>query len=118
MVMFVDSASRLQRPYGASEKSRAAIFYVVKYLKADMGVPRAFRTDNGTEYSNSMPGYIDTIPTIYIFIRHLQHQDIDGHLVTCCDYIYILCGHTYIMNVTDRQFFWRSPSTARTRTIH
>ena len=54
VVMFVDSASRLQRPYGACEKSTAAIFYVVKYLKADMGVPRAFRTDNGTEYSNSM----------------------------------------------------------------
>ena len=37
-------------------------------------------------------------------------------MVTCCDYIYILGGHTYIMNVTDRQFFWRSPSTARTST--
>ena len=41
VVMFVDSASRLQRPYGVREKSAAAI-------------PRAFRTDNGTEYSNSM----------------------------------------------------------------
>ena len=38
-------------------------------------------------------------------------------MVTCCDYIYILCGDTYIMNVTERQMFWRSPSTARTRTI-
>ena len=26
-------------------------------------------------------------------------------MVTCCDYIYILCGVTYIMNVTERQFF-------------
>ena len=53
VVMFVDSASRLQRPYGAREKSAAAIFYVAKRFVADM-VPRAFFTDNGTEYSNSM----------------------------------------------------------------
>ena len=39
-------------------------------------------------------------------------------MVTCCDYIYILCGDTYIMNVMERRFFLRSPSTARTRTIH
>ena len=52
--MFVDSASRLQRPYGMREKSAAAILSVVKRFVADMGVPRAFRTDNGTEYSNSM----------------------------------------------------------------
>ena len=25
-------------------------------------------------------------------------------MVTCCDYIYILCGDTYIMNVTERHF--------------
>ena len=54
MVIFVDNASRLQRPYGAREKSAAAICSVVKHFKADMGVPRAFRTDNGTEYLNSM----------------------------------------------------------------
>ena len=54
VVMFVDSASRLQRPYGVREKSAAAILSVVKRFVADMGVPRAFRTDNGTEYSNSM----------------------------------------------------------------
>ena len=52
--MFVDSASRLQRPYGVREKSAAAILAVVKHFVADMGVPRAFRTDNGPEYSNSM----------------------------------------------------------------
>ena len=52
--MFVDSASRLQRPYGVREKSGAAIISVVKHFVADMGVPRAFRTDTGTEYSNSM----------------------------------------------------------------
>ena len=52
--MFVDSASRLQRPYGVHEKSAAAIISVVKRFVADMGVPRAFRTENGTEYSNSM----------------------------------------------------------------
>ena len=38
----------------AREKSVAAIFYVVKRFVADMGVPRAFRTENGTEYANSM----------------------------------------------------------------
>ena len=52
--MFIDSASRLQRPYGARKKSAATIFYVVKRFVADMGVPRAFRTDNGTKHSNSM----------------------------------------------------------------
>ena len=54
VVMFVDSASRLQRPYGVREKSAAAILSVVKRFAADIGVPRAFHTDNGTEYSNSM----------------------------------------------------------------
>ena len=52
--MFVDSALRLQRPYGTREKSAAAILSVVKRFVADMGVPRAFRTDSGTEYSNSI----------------------------------------------------------------
>ena len=51
VVMFVDS---LQRPYGVREKSAAAILSVVKRFVADMGLLRAFRTDNGTEYSNSM----------------------------------------------------------------
>ena len=49
VVMFVDSASRLQRPYGVREKSAAAILSVVKRFVASMGVPRAFDTDNGTE---------------------------------------------------------------------
>ena len=47
VVMFVDSASRLQRPCGGREKSAAAILSVVKRFVADMGVPRAFRTDSG-----------------------------------------------------------------------
>ena len=54
VVMFVDSASRLQRPCGVREKSAAAILSVVKRFVADMGAPRAFRTDSGTEYSNIM----------------------------------------------------------------
>ena len=54
VVMFVDSTSRLQRPYGVREKSAAANLSFVKRFVADMGVPRAFRTNNGTEYSNSM----------------------------------------------------------------
>ena len=52
--MFVDSASSLQWPYSVREKSAAAILSVVKRFVEDMGVPRAFRTDIGTEYSNSM----------------------------------------------------------------
>ena len=53
VVMFVDSASRFQRPYGTRDKSAPAILGVVQWFVADMGVPRAFRTDNGTEYTNS-----------------------------------------------------------------
>ena len=52
-VMFVDSASRFQRPYGTWDKSASATLGVVQRFVADMGVPRAFRTDNGTEYTNS-----------------------------------------------------------------
>ena len=52
MVMFVDSASRLQRPYGTRDKSAEAILAVVKRFIAGMGVPRAFRSDNGSEYTN------------------------------------------------------------------
>ena len=52
--MFVDSASGLQRPYGVREKSATAILSVVKRFVADIGVPRAFSTDNRTDYSNSM----------------------------------------------------------------
>ena len=52
--MSVYSSSRLQRPYGVREESAVAIVSVVKRFVADMGVPRTFRTDIGTEYSNSM----------------------------------------------------------------
>ena len=52
IVMLVDSTSHLQRPYGTRDKSAAAILAVVKRFIADMGVPRAFRSDNGTEYTN------------------------------------------------------------------
>ena len=54
VLMFVDSALRLQRLYGAREKSAVAIFLVVKRFVADMEVPHAFCADNGSEYSNSM----------------------------------------------------------------
>ena len=53
VVMFVDSASRFQRPYGTRDKSASAIFGVVKHFVTDIGIPRAFRTDNGAEYTNS-----------------------------------------------------------------
>ena len=52
VVMFVDSASRLQRPYGTRDKTAAAVLAVVKHFIADMGVPRAFRSNNGREYTN------------------------------------------------------------------
>ena len=50
--MFVDSASRPHRPYGTRDKSAAAILAVLKRFIADMGVPRAFRSDKGAEYTN------------------------------------------------------------------
>ena len=53
VVMFVDSASRFQRPYGTRDKSASAILGVLQRFVANIGVPRAFRTDNGTEYTNS-----------------------------------------------------------------
>ena len=53
VVMFVDSASRFQRPYGTRDKSASAILGVLKHFVADVGVPRAFRTNNGAEYTNS-----------------------------------------------------------------
>ena len=37
-----------------ARKERGRHFSVVERFVADMGVPRAFRIDNGTEYSNSM----------------------------------------------------------------
>ena len=49
VAMFVDSTSRLQCPYGTRDKRAAAILAVVKRFIADMGVPRAFRSDNGEE---------------------------------------------------------------------
>ena len=55
VVMFADSASRLQRPYGVREKSAAAILSVVKRFVADMGVPRAFRTDKAFGRTKSQP---------------------------------------------------------------
>ena len=52
VVMFVDSASRLQRPHGTRDKSAAAILAAVKRFRTDMEVPRALRSDNGAEYTN------------------------------------------------------------------
>ena len=53
VVMFVDSASRFHRPYGTRDKSASAILGVVQRFVTEMGVWRAFRTDNGAEYTNS-----------------------------------------------------------------
>ena len=54
VVMFVDSASRLQRPYGTRDKSAAAILAVVKRFITDMGVLQASRSANGAEYTNHL----------------------------------------------------------------
>ena len=51
--MFVDSVFRFQYPYGTRDKSASAILGVMQRFVADMGVPRAFWTDNGAEYTNS-----------------------------------------------------------------
>ena len=53
VVMFVDSASRFHCPYGTRDKSASAILGVVQRFVDDMGVPRAFRTDNDAEYTNT-----------------------------------------------------------------
>ena len=52
VVVCVDSASRLQRPYDTRDNSAAAILAVAKRFIADMGVPRAFRSDKGAQYMN------------------------------------------------------------------
>ena len=60
--MFVDGASHPQRPYGTRDKSAAAILAIVKRFIADMGVPRAFRSHNGAEYTNhSFVEYCNTL---------------------------------------------------------
>ena len=51
--MFMDSASRFQRLYGTRDKSASAILGVMQHFVTDVGVLRAFRTDNGAEYTNS-----------------------------------------------------------------
>lgn len=51
--MFVDSASRLQRPYGIREKDAAATLAVVERFVVDVTVPPTFPTDK-TEYPNGM----------------------------------------------------------------
>ena len=52
VVMFGDSATRFQRPSGARDRSASVILVVVKRFIADMRVPRAFKTENGAEYTN------------------------------------------------------------------
>ena len=49
-ILFLDSASRLRQPYRTIDKSAPAIRVVVKRFVADMGIPRAFPTDNVFEY--------------------------------------------------------------------
>ena len=52
VVIFVDSAFHLQHPYGTRVNSAATIIAVEKCNIAGMGVPRAFRSQNGAKYQN------------------------------------------------------------------
>ena len=62
VVMFVDSAFRFQSPYGTRDKSASAILGVVQRFVADVGAPRSFRTDNGTEYTiSAFVGYCNSL---------------------------------------------------------
>ena len=54
VVMFADSAFRLQHPYGTRFNSEASIIAVEKCIIAGMGVPRAFRRENGAKYQNHL----------------------------------------------------------------
>lgn len=54
MIMFVNGASHLQRPYGACKKSASAVLAVVKCFVADMDAPGAFRMDNKIEFTTVM----------------------------------------------------------------
>ena len=58
VIVFVDTASRLQGPYGTQDKSAPAILAVVKRFVADAAVPRAFRTDNGSGRTRSLPSTV------------------------------------------------------------
>ena len=51
-ILFVDRASHLQRYYGTWDKSAPIIVAVVKRFVTDMGIPIAFRTDDGSKYTN------------------------------------------------------------------
>ena len=53
VVMFMDSASHLQRWYGTQDKSASTILGVVRRFVTGTGVPRAVRADNGPEGTNS-----------------------------------------------------------------
>lgn len=50
--MFVDGAFRLHHPYCIHDRSAEAILAILKRFAMDMGVPRAFSSDNGIEYTN------------------------------------------------------------------
>ena len=52
VIMFEDSASHLQRPYGTRDKCTPAIIAAVKYFVADIVVPGALRMDNGLQYTS------------------------------------------------------------------
>ena len=64
--------------------------YLLDYLAKHLCCARSVLH---TRYLHKLPGYIDTIPTIYIFMRHLQHQDIEGHLLRL--YIYFMRGYLH-----------------------
>ena len=65
VIMFVDSTSRLQRPYETWHKNSPAVLAVVKFFVADMGAPRAFRTDDGSD--NTSPIFVEYCDGLRIY---------------------------------------------------
>ena len=112
VVMFVDSASRLQRPYGLREKSAAAILSVVKRFVADMGAPRAFRTDNGTEYSNSI--FVDFCNGLGIR-RHTRHSRMDPSRARYRELLRLDTRRDLEFHSCTRTFAWKRYGVVPTR---
>ena len=85
--MFVNSALRLQRPCRARDRSASAILVVAKRFVANMGVPLAFRTDNGAEYTNSTSlinamvseSAANSLP--HIHLSKMREWTLEGHQV-------------------------------------
>ena len=106
VVMLVDSASRLQRSYGAREKSVTTI---------DVGVPRAFRTDNSIEYSNSMfmdfamaSGFVASLR------QRIRHSRIDPSRTRYRELLRLDTGHDLKFRSCTQTYAWKRSGVAPT----